>query len=814
MKRLLLLVFSFYLLAFNSLSAQAVDVATARQAGTSFLLSKGLIKPVDTLSLAMTYSSDDDAFACFYAFNVAEGFVLVAADTRSVPILGYSFNGNFIPNAMPDNFEAWLEGYRQDIERGVRAGAPADDSLAHEWKLLLDGTAGAAPAAKDDTYLLTSTWSQGNRYNNYCPVMDGEHVVVGCVATAMAQIIRYWGYPLHGFGHSSYRHSTYGVQAVDFDTVVYDYSLMPDRLGRSSSAEQSDMVSRLCYHCGVTVQMNYQNPSHTSGSGAQSSKVPDALRHFGYTEALFLERAAWNDDSRWRVRIRQEIDARRPIYYSGASAEYGHAFVLDGYSTQNRFHFNWGWGGQSDGFYTLNTMQGFTSSNDMIVNIYPSGWEGNLEHFHVSADGDGDGTSWQRPCSNLEGALVLAGLVDKDVWLLEGVYTNSDTSSDYAFTFTGATSVYGGFAGTETAVGERHADQHPTILSGGGVRPVLRAYSSGRNELKIHDINVRDGYSAGGDCVYLSGDYLTVDRLTVRQCSSDSGRVATVSGGRVRYSRFEGNSAPVVCYLYNEAALRQSLVAGNDGDALLLGSYGRVVNSTVVSNAGVGLTLAHGRSTSINNVIWNNDTDILVDAEISDTCIRNCAYTADSLLGDTLSILLSPDNQGPRFESPSTIRGVAGLTGTEDWRPAQGSCLVNAGERLAESMRDGDINGTLRCRHGAIDLGCYETNYTVGIDPHSALDAESQLSVYPNPATSQVTLTGFALGEVILRDALGREVLRTTLNRRSATASGANSQLSTEGRRPPVEPTLNLAPLPAGIYFLQVQETVVKVVKK
>ena len=771
--------------------AQSVDVATAQKAGANFLLAKGLIKQVDTLDLSMTYTSADGRFNCFYVFNVAEGFVLVAADMRSVPILGYSFNGNFLWNDLPANFSGWLEGYRLGIEQGIRSNVPENDSLAYLWKCLIEGSYKLASGAKDDTYLLGTTWSQGSGYNNYCPVMDGDHVVVGCVATAMAQIIRYWEYPHRPFGSFSYRHSTYGIQAVDFDTVDYDYTLMPDHIGRRSTAAERDMVSRLCYHCGVTVQMNYQNPSHTSGSGAQSSKVPDALRHFGYTGTRYVSRTTINDDSQWRVLIRHEIDAQRPIYYSGASEEYGHAFVLDGYSTQNKFHFNWGWGGQSDGFYTLSTMQGFVYSNDMVIGIQPSGWEGTLEHFHVSPDGRGDGTSWQQANSNVEAAMKLSALVDRDIWMIEGTYMG-DTSADYAFTFEGEGSLYGGFAGTETELSQRRAAQHPTILTGGGRKGVLKAACSARKGLKIHDLILQDGYSAGGDCISLRGSTLQADRLTVQRCASDSGRVATLSGCLVRYSRFEDNSAPLVALL-NEATLRQSLVAQNDADALRLENYGRVVNSTVVSNAGRGIAFAHARSTAINNIVWNNDTDIVAAVTISDTSLRNCAYVSDTLIGDSLSILLSPvnnDPQGPLFVSAPAGRGRASIVCGEDWHLARGSVCINAGERLRESMADGDFDGLLRCRQSVIDLGCYESNYPVGIDPVDI----AVPSAYPNPAVTLLHLTGCQPGEAALLDATGRTV-------RTYTLQGS-------------EATLSLAGLRVGIYFLQTHCTVLKVVKQ
>lgn len=783
----------FTLLLLSALVAAASPVipGTARDAGRAFLLSKGLIQPVDTLDLAMTYASENGGFDCFYAFNFSDnGFVLVSADTRCTPILGYSTNGNFAWQDLPENAASWFEDYRSCIERGILSGAPEDPETAAEWKELLNGNVKPSPAAKDDTYLLTSTWEQGSGYNNYCPVMNGEHVVVGCVATAMAQIIRFWGYPNRGFGHSGYNHTTYGHQEVNFDTTDYDYSLMPDHLTRRSSAAERDMVSRLCYHCGVTVHMNYQNPEHTSGSGAQSSHVPEGLLHFGYTDTRYVDRGVVGDDVKWRVMIRNEIDAGRPIYYSGSGTSGGHAFVLDGYSSQNRFHFNWGWGGYSDGFYTLSTMQGFTANNDMVINIYPSGWDGHAERFYVSPDGHGDGTSWQSANNNVNAAAKLANITGREIWMKEGVYYG-DTTADYAFSFVGAMNLYGGFAGTEEAVGDRDAASHPTILDGQGRRPVLHATTTSSYTMKINDIGIEHGYSADGECIKFYGSKVFVDRLTVRHCNSDNGRVASLEGCRVRYSRFEANSAPLVC-LVDGGTLRQSLIAQNDATALRLASDGRVVNSTIVANAGHGVQFTSRYNSFVNNIVWGNDSCVSLSVELPDTSVRHCAFDNDSIAFDSLSFVLSAENNaadGPRFLLVPEGRGSASFQGTEDWRLAQGSICINAGERLTESMRDGDMTGAVRCRQGSIDLGCYETNYATAIDdvPSAAV------RVYPNPATDRITVVGGRQGAYTLHDALGRKV-------------GSWQKADT--------PTLSLAGLAAGVYFLHTPDGVFKIVKR
>ncbi len=212
--------FFILVLAVLTLNAAPVDVTKAKQAGTHFLQSHGLIKNGDTISLYTSYPDNPAAPRAFYVFNYNNtGFVLVSADDRCTPILGYSLNGSFEAETAPTNFLAWLEDCSESIQKGIKADAPQDLSTLKLWNELLNPPTQGAAEAKSDTYLLTSTWEQGSGYNNYCPVLNGKHVVVGCIATAMAQIIRYYGVPSRGFGHKSYREPYYGILSVDFDTT-------------------------------------------------------------------------------------------------------------------------------------------------------------------------------------------------------------------------------------------------------------------------------------------------------------------------------------------------------------------------------------------------------------------------------------------------------------------------------------------------------------------------------------------------------------------------------------------------------------------
>ena len=776
--------------------AAPVDRQTALVAGTHFLQQKGLMKSTEQLTC---YEAPGMAFAdkSFYVFNLdTAGFVIVSADDRCLPILGYSMNGSFDFEKLPINLLSWLQEGAASIQEGIQANAPDDKYTLKQWEELLKDNGGEDPSPKSDSYLLTSTWEQGSGYNNYCPTMGGQHVVVGCVATAMAQIIRYYGTPTRGFGRKQYQHTAYGVLAVDFDTTEYDYSLMPDKIRRSSSNAQKDMVSRFCYHCGIVVNMEYQHSGHTTGSGAHTENVPEGLLYFGYTNAKCYSRYSINNDSLWIAMIHEEIDNRRPIEYSGYGDEGGHAFVLDGYNNSNQFHFNWGWGGYADGFYSLNTMAGFTSNHSMVINIYPSGWDGHLTHFLVSPDGDGTGINWASTNKDIDAAVKLNKLVNRDIWLKEGTYYG-DTNSEYAYNFNSPATLYGGFAGTENSLSQLDPDNHPTLFDGKGMHGVLYANLStnGNKQLNLRNIILQNGYSAEGSVVNLMGEVYT-RRMTVRNCQSDSGVILYANSCHLIANSIHDNKAPVIGQMQS-TALRQSMVFNNDGTALELRGSSRVVNSDIVSNLGTGISFKHPKSTFINNIVWNNEVNLQFDTTLADTCIRHCAIEGepDAHVTDSSCLWLNSSNehaQGPRFIQPSTQRGTAGYASTLDWHLNRRSVCIDAGERLRESLIDNDYDLMLRCRNGVIDLGCYESNYPVSIE--SRENAGTALSIYPNPARTWLTVSHCGNGLVKVYDLTGREAL-------SATPEGGSARL-------------DVSQLPQGMYFLQSGENTVKIVKQ
>lgn len=788
-----LFILSTLLLLCATAVAGPVNVKTAQTAGTHYLQQNGLMKTTDTLTLCDTWSfttESNEEVACLYVFNLGnEGFVIMSADDRCTPVIGRSMNGAFSRSELPTNMQGWLDNCAQEIQNGILANAPEDKQAKALWDKLLDTPAYVPLTPKSEHFLLTSTWDQGSGFNEYCPTLDGEHVVVGCVATAMAQIIRYWGYPSRGFGKKKYVHSFYGQQSADFDTANFDYSLMPDKMTRRATAAQKHMSSLLCYYCGVVVNMEYQHPGHTTGSGAHTEKVVDGIVHFGYTDCEIYSRVNVNDDSRWRAMILNEIDNLRPIEYAGGGSGGAHAFVLDGYNNNNEYHFNWGWGGYCDGFYTLTTMQGFTSNNDMVINIKPSGWDGHLTQFLVSPDGNGDGTSWENANSNLSSAVKLNKYAQRDIWMKEGIYYG-DTAASYAYSITYPVNIYGGFAGTETSTRERNVTLHPTILDGSGTHGVLyaRINSSSNSPLVINDIIIQNGYGLKSPSLYLSGN-IKASQFTVRNCQSDSGSVVSLDDCLLRRVHIYGNSGATVCNL-NGAALRQALVRHNNGTAVALSSNSRAANCDIVSNAGLGVDITSKSSSFVDNIVWNNDSCIRAIDELYDTCIRYCALESDTALLDSTLVLLDGDNNaGPRFINPSITRGVAGFDEDADWHLAQGSPCIDAGIRIAECVTDGDIDQSIRIRNGIMDLGCYESNYPVSISDIE----QSRLTVYPNPAASNLYVEGCPQGEVKLFDISGRLIM----------CQPSDGTL-----------TLDVSGLSQGVYFLRAGASAIKFVKE
>lgn len=314
-----------------------------------------------------------------------KGFVVVSADDCTRPVLAYSYNTIFQFEDMPAHVAAWLDGYRQEISSLRKVGASPSAAVQGLWQHPKNSVSDWVEP------LMTTTWNQSPWYNEMCPYSytDSAHAVTGCVATAQAQVMKYWNHPVMGHGTHSYGSSSFGPLSVDYDTA-YQWSLMPDNLNWWSSPEEIQAVAQLMFHVGVAVEMNYG--VHSSGAhvvdysmyGYNLPSTERSLReHFGYNPMIDDYHKEYFSDAVWSLMIRNEISHRRPVLYSGTDDAGGHAFVLDGYDSLGMFHVNWGWGGYNDGYYTIDSLSPgaggiggnatytFNMNNKVLIGVRP-----------------------------------------------------------------------------------------------------------------------------------------------------------------------------------------------------------------------------------------------------------------------------------------------------------------------------------------------------------------------------------------------------------------------------------------------------------
>ncbi|MDR2581645.1 MAG: C10 family peptidase [Fibromonadaceae bacterium] len=327
--------------------------------------------------------SEPEDIVHYYVFSINEdsngGFVIVAGDDVVKPVLGYSDNGNYDESNLPPNFAYWMSHLQQQITWAQEHGIEQTEAVRREWERYIDGDISASAGIVEP--LIQTKWNQRAPYNNMAPMDGSNRSVTGCVATAMAQIMKFHNHPVRGYGWSeAYTTGTHeiNVPSVNFD-VEYDWDNMLNSYTSNAMIIQEDAVATLMYHAGVSVQMDYS----PTGSGAYSRDVPMALTaYFGYDRSIQHRQRENYNDAAWETMLMEQINAGMPVYYTGRNDESGHAFILDGYDGAGKFHFNWGWGGLFDGYFVTTALNpgvggdgaGSGTYNDdqsIIINIKP-----------------------------------------------------------------------------------------------------------------------------------------------------------------------------------------------------------------------------------------------------------------------------------------------------------------------------------------------------------------------------------------------------------------------------------------------------------
>ena len=361
----------------------------------------------------------------YYIINSSDGFIIVSGDDRVMPVLAYSTTGSaFDLENIPPAMEILLNGYKEEINDVISADLKiSDDIVKEKWNELKNGIIQSDEIEirnaintrngelnydpspyQVGTFLIKTRWNQSGGYNAMCPVISGNYrYSTGCVATAMAQIIRYWECcSRRGFGSHYYTpkdREEIGVLFADFENTIYEYEKMPSV---AISQEAIDAVSLLMYHVGISVDMNY-GKNGTSSSSAKTYAIDasegnsyDAFRNYWGYKDVKCARKEYYTYAEWLAIIKSQIDKKYPILYDATD----HAFVCDGYDNENRVHINWGWGGDQDGFFLLSAMlangKNYGSMTyEMIVDIYPTELDFVMPERYTEEPGRVEGTTYR-----------------------------------------------------------------------------------------------------------------------------------------------------------------------------------------------------------------------------------------------------------------------------------------------------------------------------------------------------------------------------------------------------------------------------------
>lgn len=356
-------------------SSTPVDSTTAVSVAKNFYVNNYLQQKDEVIDefhvISVTSKSLNDLPSIYFIHFKTGGFVIVSGDDAAFPIIGYSLDG-FSDDKSP-SFDGWIEMRNNEIDYIRKNSIKSSLEIADEWNRLKGTNSNTKFDGKNVSPLITTKWGQGCYYNALCPSSSGScpcnRHLTGCVATAMAQIMKFHNYPSKGVGSYSYYHNLHGYISADFENTTYNWSSMPNSVTTTNNA-----VATLMFHCGVSVEMDYADCS--SGSGAYPSFVPTALvEFFNYSASTTLVGKEDFDSYDWNSLLRDELDNNRPMFYFGYGSG-GHAFVCDGYCGTDFFHFNWGWNGSYDGYFYLNDLApgyySFTNNQGAVIGIAPS----------------------------------------------------------------------------------------------------------------------------------------------------------------------------------------------------------------------------------------------------------------------------------------------------------------------------------------------------------------------------------------------------------------------------------------------------------
>jgi len=367
MKKIVLL--WIVLLTGLSPDAQVLSPGSLNEAATLFIQSR---QPGNLLQSCESLMNEQKV-PVGYLFRFAPaGFIIVSANEKIKPVYAYSADGSFdLPGAEKESLKRVISKDLQSrILTSDKYSVSVRDAVRQEWTSFLSGSRKSKlfeqwppEGATSTGGWLESNWTQTFPYNEMCP-MDlntGTRSYAGCPAVAMAQILNYhreinqtrFGPTddyYHGFGtgYNFWIDDDYQMRDFPcFDTL----NLWLDTLESAylvNGPLSGSLKAALCFACGVAAHQCYS--SVVSGTYGMDQALM-SYKRFGYSES----RLVFPEDTTLNSLIAENVKVKLPVHLGllSSTGSGGHNVVVDGYNTDEFYHFNFGWGGPANGWYTL-----------------------------------------------------------------------------------------------------------------------------------------------------------------------------------------------------------------------------------------------------------------------------------------------------------------------------------------------------------------------------------------------------------------------------------------------------------------------------
>ena len=295
-------------------------------------------------------------------------FAVIANDDVFDAVLAYS-EATFDHEALSNpGLRWWLEAMNETLEYHYAHGTrPHKVTINPNYKVSVES-------------FVRAKWNQNAPYNWQTPTYTekGEeyHFVTGCVATAMAEAMKHYNYPVTGKGSASYRFNTTTPSGdpitkrvnINFANGNYEWDKMLDTYSDSYDQSSGDAVAKLMAHCGASVKMVYDK----DGSGSFLYEAAEALKtRFLYHDNLHLYQRDYMHVDEWMDIVYGSLDKGHPVLMGARSKSGGHAFLLDGYTSSGLVSVNWGWGGAGDGYFDMASLDGYSSGQHILPVVHP-----------------------------------------------------------------------------------------------------------------------------------------------------------------------------------------------------------------------------------------------------------------------------------------------------------------------------------------------------------------------------------------------------------------------------------------------------------